>query len=813
MAFILLHGILQVSIHEARDLVNESRRSGAAPDFFRKVIEQFEDSIRLGRGLSALYATVDLEKTRVGRTRIIKYEPVNPVWNENFNIYCAHNVSNVIVSVKEDNRVGATLLGRAKIPVTQLITGVTIDNWFDLYRDNGSKVKGGAKVHFYLRFFPVTLDPYWGRGITDGFEFAGVPFTYFKQHTGCRLTLYQDTHMPDNFLPPIYLSGGAIYQPTRCWEDVYEAISNSQHLIYIAGWSVYTKITLIRDPLRPNLPGSIGMPIGELLKKKADMGVRVLLLVWDDRTSVGKINKDGVMKTHDEETLEYFRNTNVKCVLTPRNPDSGLSIIQGFQIGTLFTHHQKTITVDAQLPGYPVNRRHLVSFVGGLDFANGRYDTQYHSMFHTLNTVHSDDFRQTSFPGASLKFGGPREPWHDIHSKLEGPAAWDVLRNFEQRWQKQAASNKFLLLPVREMRSIEPPSAEIAFHGINTWNVQIFRSIDAGAVDGFPDNPESAAAMGLVSGKDNIIDRSIQDAYINAIRRAKDFIYIENQYFLGSSFAWDGKQDAGALHLIPREIALKVVNKIEAGERFAVYIVMPMWPEGVPDSPQVQAILDWTRRTMEMMYKSIACALQSKQIYDRTPKDYLSFFCLGNRETIAESDYVPPQTPDVGSNYRAAQDNRRFMIYVHSKMMIVDDEYIIVGSANINQRSMDGGRDTEIALGAYQPYHIAALHPPRGEIHGFRMSLWFEHLGILDNDFLQPSSLECIRKVRMMSEELWNMYTGISPVDLPGHLLPYPVTITREGGVTELPGFRCFPDTKASVLGARAEFVPDILTT
>ena len=43
------------------------------------------------------------------------------------------------------------------------------------------------------------------------------------------------------------------------------------------------------------------------------------------------------------------------------------------------------------------------------------------------------------------------------------------------------------------------------------------------------------------------------------------------------------------------------------------------------------------------------------------------------------------------------------MIYVHSKMMIVDDAYIIVGSANINERSMAGTRDTEIAVGCWQP--------------------------------------------------------------------------------------------------------------
>jgi phospholipase D1/2 len=33
---------------------------------------------------------------------------------------------------------------------------------------------------------------------------------------------------------------------------------------------------------------------------------------------------------------------------------------------------------------------------------------------------------------------GPREPWHDLHSKIDGPAAYDVLKNFEERWLKAA---------------------------------------------------------------------------------------------------------------------------------------------------------------------------------------------------------------------------------------------------------------------------------------------------------------------------------------------------------------------------------------
>lgn len=34
--------------------------------------------------------------------------------------------------------------------------------------------------------------------------------------------------------------------------------------------------------------------------------------------------------------------------------------------------------------------------------------------------------------------GCPREPWHDLHSRIDGPAAYDVLTNFEERWFKAA---------------------------------------------------------------------------------------------------------------------------------------------------------------------------------------------------------------------------------------------------------------------------------------------------------------------------------------------------------------------------------------
>lgn len=414
------------------------------------------------------------------------------------------------------------------------------------------------------------------------------------------------------------------------------------------------------------------MTLGELLKKKASEGVRVLMLVWDDRTSVNLLKKDGLMATHDEETEQYFQGTDVNCVLCPRNPDDGGSVVQNLQISTMFTHHQKIVVVDTELPGGGSDKRRIMSFVGGLDLCDGRYDTPFHSLFRTLDTAHHDDFHQPNYTGADITKGGPREPWHDIHSRLEGPIAWDVLFNFEQRWRKQGG--KDLLLKIRELDDIIiPPSPVMYPDDQETWNVQLFRSIDGGAAFGFPETPEEAANAGLVSGKDNIVDRSIQDAYIHAIRRAKNFIYIENQYFLGSSFGWKGDdiqvEEIGALHLIPKELSLKIVSKIEAGEKFRVYVIVPMWPEGIPESASVQAILDWQRRTMEMMYKDIVKALRAKDIED-DPRNYLTFFCIGNREVKKRGEYEPPEQPEPDSGYEQAQQHRRFMIYVHSKMMI-----------------------------------------------------------------------------------------------------------------------------------------------
>ncbi|KAM6593048.1 hypothetical protein CsatA_000751 [Cannabis sativa] len=820
---ILLHGTLIATIHSVDKLQNGCAGfcGGVSP---KRILAGVKKAILCRPEIvgTKLYATVDLDKARVARTSMVQKNTNHPIWNESFYIYCAHWTSELIFTVKNGELVGATLIGRAYLPSESMFTRHMVNEELPILDEERKPT--GSNICVTLQFIRANDEPNWSLGIRNP-QFQGVPRTFFNQRQGCKVTLYQDAHVPSYFDSDVAASLGKLYQPQRCWEDIFDAITNAKHLIYITGWSVNTQITLIRDPSRPRPGGGDSITLGELLKRKADQGVSVLVLIWDDRTSLMEFKKDGLMATHDEETEEYFRNTNVHCFLCPRNPDNERSIVQGFETSTMFTHHQKTVVVDSelldQIGSQSQQKRRIVSFVGGIDLCDGRYDTLDHPLFSSLATTHHNDFHQPNFPGASINKGGPREPWHDIHCKLEGPIAWDVLYNFEQRWRKQVG-NKFIIPMNRLDTILVPPTYGITSsndHDTETWSVQLFRSIDGGAVSGFPENSSEASKMGLISGKNNVIERSIQDAYINAIRRAKNFIYIENQYFLGSSFGWKANsdirvEDINALHLIPKELSLKIISKIEAGERFVVYVVIPMWPEGIPESGSVQAILDWQRRTIEMMYSDIIQALQRKGI-QADPTEYLTFFCLGNREQTGLAEYIPPERPEPDTNYSRAQHSRRFMIYVHSKMMIVDDEYIIIGSANINQRSMDGGRDSEIAMGAFQPHHLLGHEPPRGQIFGFRMALWMEHLGFLEKAFENPETQDCVQKVNAYAQKYWEAYSTstFTYEVLPGHLLRYPIEISSDGTIGELPGFKFFPDTKAPVLGHKSDYLPPILTT
>ena len=128
---------------------------------------------------------------------------------------------------------------------------------------------------------------------------------------------------------------------------------------------------------------------------------------------------------------------------------------------------------------------------------------------------------------------------------------------------------------------------------------------------------------------------------------------------------------------------------------------------------------------------------------------------------------------------------------------------------------MDGQRDTEIAIGAYQSQHFTAHKMSHGDIHAYRMSLWYEHAGGADDSFLEPESLECVHRMRCIGDEMWKIYSGEEVVDMEGvHLVTYPVKVTKEGCLEDLVengGY--FPDTKCLVKGKRSKILPYVFTT
>ncbi|XP_078170093.1 phospholipase D delta-like [Carex rostrata] len=434
----VLHGDLDIWIHEARslpnmDIMSERMRrcfSGCKPPCMKP---------RKKRGgvhniiTSDPYVSVCLSGATVAQTRVIPNSE-NPKWEEHFVVNVAHPTATVEFQVKDNDLFGAQLIGIASVPVEKVMTGEVIKSWFPLVNQSGEPVKSGQsspELHISLQYKSVDTNCLYGNGVGAGPNYSGVPNAYFPLRKGGKVTLYQDAHVMDDTLPKIELDGGKIYAQNKCWEDICHAILEAHHLIYVVGWSVYHPVKLVREPTRP-LPNGGDLTLGEMLKFKTQEGVRVVLLIWDDKTSHDKfyLKTNGIMHTHDEETRKFFKHSSVHCVLAPRYASTKLSIFKQQVVGTLFTHHQKCVIVDTPAGG---NNRKVTAFIGGLDMCDGRYDTPEHRLFKDLNTVFKSDIHN---PTLTVNGNGPRQPWHDLHCKIEGPAAYDILTNFEQRWRK-----------------------------------------------------------------------------------------------------------------------------------------------------------------------------------------------------------------------------------------------------------------------------------------------------------------------------------------------------------------------------------------
>ncbi|XP_057670646.1 phospholipase D2 [Diorhabda carinulata] len=301
----------------------------------------------------------------------------------------------------------------------------------------------------------------------------------------------------------------------------------------------------------------------------------------------------------------------------------------------------------------------------------------------------------------------PRMPWHDIGMCVQGDAARDAARHFIQRWNsaklEKAKNNdmyNYLLPKSYDNYKTLPVEFPNKTHKVSC---QLLRSV-------------SCWSAGFLEA--DTIEQSIHEAYIDTITKAQHYIYIENQFFISLSC-----DNPFTKNQIGEALYKRIIRAYKAKEVFRVYIVMPLLPGfegevGGPSGTSLHAITHWNYLSISKGKDAILNRLKDAGIED--PSDYITFYGLRTHSTLNSEPITE-------------------LIYVHSKLMIVDDKKVICGSANINDRSLIGKRDSEVAVliedETFEDGIMNGSSFPCGKFAGsLRKHLFKEHLGLLDEE-------------------------------------------------------------------------------
>ena len=203
----------------------------------------------------------------------------------------------ILLNFRDKDVTGSEVISGITITAKELISGDIIEGWYDL--KDGNKVQG--KINLSVQYIPkIHLN-----------EFTHeIERSYFSAKEGCRMVLYQDTTTPQLAqFNGLCHPDGSPYRATNAWIDLYDCINNAKKFIYIAGWSVSTAINLKRGDDESDNESNVG----ELLKSKAEEGVQVLVLLWNEPYSdlIGKMN------THDKETESFFEDSKGEILSFP----------------------------------------------------------------------------------------------------------------------------------------------------------------------------------------------------------------------------------------------------------------------------------------------------------------------------------------------------------------------------------------------------------------------------------------------------------------------------------------------------------------
>ncbi|PQE04659.1 phospholipase d1 protein [Rutstroemia sp. NJR-2017a BBW] len=191
---------------------------------------------------------------------------------------------------------------------------------------------------------------------------------------------------------------------------------------------------------------------------------------------------------------------------------------------------------------------------------------------------------------------------------------------------------------------------------------------------------------------------------------------MENQFFITSCETMNVK----IVNKIGDAIVERAIRAYRNGESWRCVILIPLMPgfQNTVDEPEGTSI----RLIMQCQFRSICRGEGS--IFGRLrtagiePEEYVQFYSLRSWGRIGPKKMVVTE-----------------QLYIHAKVIIVDDRIALIGSANINERSMLGNRDSEAAAVVRdtdmlwstmdgKPYLVGRF------AHELRMRLMREHLGL-----------------------------------------------------------------------------------
>lgn len=562
---------------------------------------------------------------------------------------------------------------------------------------------------------------------------------------------------------------------------MHRAMRKAKHFIWIADWQMSYDVELLRasDPSRPN---RLHRVIEEIIMAKP-VHVKILLYCSVSQYKPGTFDKQAKEKIEALNKPGYLGTVAVLLQLPTSDQKDSWD----------YSHHQKFVVIDGQ-----------IGFLGGIDLANGRWETPN---FDVVVDPEKFVINEMYNPGAKKARGltsrekkliedfdfappwweylldegcQPRMPWQDVHIKIEGPSVIDIHRNFARRWnQTMAYSHGSKDKTIINKRWLEK---------IGAWNslcdnqrskpgsaiIQIVRSVSRRHLREEGLRPDDIELYGDLRERElwkkalpqwkDLHQDNILNAMLNCIRSADNYVYIESQFFI-SGFGKYGKHDSkkignednGIQNKIANALSQRICENIKAGTLFHVYLVIPAHPEGDPSSGIVWQQQWQALAAIKHGSTSIINTIKSTLLKaGRAEDEWNQYFTILNMRNFGATVQYARNLETNNEDYKC--EIGRFVvteqIYIHSKLLIVDDAVAIIGSANINDRSLTGNGDTEIAAVVVDTndVNLTDLGSPQYKVQtrkfarDLRKQLWRKHFGFdIEEKEYFDSSLRAIR--------------------------------------------------------------------